>query len=97
MVYAISRFGTENYFWIFFAYRLTVNDKYGMLISSEFHGSVPTEVHMTIYAVTNADGTPCSMHSTMESANDEVRRMLKAAAAEDIFLTLVVVEWYVQP
>lgn len=52
---------------------------------------------MTIYAVTNADGTPYSMHSTMESANDEVRRMLKAAAAEDIFLTLVVVEWYVQP
>lgn len=68
-----------------------------MLISSQFHGSVPTEVHMTIYAVTSADGTPFSMHSTMEGANDEVRRMLKAAAAEDIFLTLVVVEWYVQP
>ena len=87
----------ENYFWIFLSYPLTVDDKYRMLSSSEFHGSVPTEVHMTIYAVTNADGIPSSMHSTMESANDEVRRMLKAAAAEDIFLTLVVVEWYVQP
>lgn len=77
--------------------QLTVDGGCGMLISSQFHGSIPTEVHMTIYAVTHADGTPFSMHSTMESANDEVRRMLKAAAAEDIFLTLVVVEWYVQP
>lgn len=74
-----------------------MDDRYDMLISSQFQCSIPREVHMTIYAVTNADGTPYSMHSTMESANDEVRRMLKAAAAEDIFLTLVVVEWYVQP